>query len=97
MHRWRTELFRHLVHGPDVEIAIIEQRQVNLLAHRGRVSLVEQELGRAAPAIAALGVRQLQHVVCGLTNRAQEQGPTRIGSGWVSFCRRYVEGGICPR
>jgi hypothetical protein len=29
MHRWRTELFRHLVHGPDVEIAIIEQRQVN--------------------------------------------------------------------
>ena len=32
MHRWRTELFRHLVHGPDVEIAIIEQRQVNLLA-----------------------------------------------------------------
>lgn len=37
MHRWRTELFRHLVHGPDVEIAIIEQRQVNLLAHRSNV------------------------------------------------------------
>ena len=37
MHRWRTELFRHLVHSPDVEIAIIEQRQVNLLAHRSNV------------------------------------------------------------
>jgi len=37
MHRWRTELFRHLVHSPDVEIAIIEQRQVNLLAHRSNI------------------------------------------------------------
>ena len=45
MHRWRTELFRHLVHSPDVEIAIIEQRQVNLLAHRSNVGRAMREIG----------------------------------------------------
>jgi len=45
MHRWRTELFRHLVHGPDVEIAIIEQRQVNLRAHRSNVGQAMREIG----------------------------------------------------
>ena len=65
-------MFRHLLHGLEVELRVIEQRQLHLLVHRGHVSLVEQKLGRAAPAIAALGVRQFQHVVCGLTNRAQD-------------------------
>ena len=64
-------MFRHLLHGLEVELRV-EQRQLHLLAHRGHVSLAEQKLGRAAPAIAALGVRQFQHVVCGLTNRAQD-------------------------
>ena len=58
-------MFRHLLHGLEVELRVIEQRQLHLLAHRGHVSLVEQKLGRAAPAIAALGVRQFQRVVCG--------------------------------
>ena len=42
------------------------------MAYRGNIGLVEQELGGAAPAIAALGVRQLQHVVGGLANGAQD-------------------------
>jgi hypothetical protein len=94
MHTWRTDLFRHLLHSLEVELRVIEQRQLHLLAHRGHVSLVEQKLGRAAPAIAALGVRQFQHVVCGLTNRAQA-APDRERLG--ELLRRYVEGGICPR
>ena len=53
-------------------------------------------LGRAAPAIAALGVQQLQHVVCGLTNRAQDgTAPDRERLG--ELLPEYVEGGICPR
>ena len=51
-------MFRHLLHGLEVELRV-EQRQLHLLAHRGHVSLVEQKLGRAAPAIAAPGVQQL--------------------------------------
>ena len=55
------------------------------------MSLVEQ-----APAIAALGVRQFQHVVCGLTNRAQDgTAPDRERLG--ELLPEYVEGGICPR
>jgi hypothetical protein len=55
------------------------------------MSLVEQ-----APAIAALGVRQFQHVVCGLTNRAQDgTAPDRERLGEI--LPEYVEGGICPR
>ena len=65
-------MFRHLLHGLEVELRVIEQRQLHLLAHHRHVSLVEQKLGRAAPAIAALGVRHSKHVVCGLTNRAQD-------------------------
>ena len=96
MHRWRTDLFRHLLHGLEVELRVIEQRQLHLLAHRRHVSLVEQKLGRAAPAIAALGVRQFQHVVCGLTNRAQDgTAPDRERLG--ELLPEYVEGGICPR
>lgn len=79
-----------------VELRVIKQRPLHLFAHRGHVSLVEQELGRAAPAIAALGVRQFQHVVCGLTNRAQDgTAPDRERLGEI--LPEYVEGGICPR
>ncbi|MFZ0854465.1 MAG: hypothetical protein WAO08_35355, partial [Hyphomicrobiaceae bacterium] len=79
-----------------VELRVIKQRRLHLFAHRGHVSLVEQELGRAAPAIAALGVRQFQHVVCGLTNRAQDgTAPDRERLGEI--LPEYVEGGICPR
>jgi hypothetical protein len=89
-------LFRHLLDGLEVELRVIEQRQLHLLAHRGHVSLVEQKLGRAAPAIAAPGVQQLQHVVCGLTNRAQDgTAPDRERLG--ELLPEYVEGGICPR
>ena len=74
-----------------VELRVIKQRPLHLFAHRGHVSLVEQ-----APAIAALGVRQFQHVVCGLTNRAQDgTAPDRERLGEI--LPEYVEGGICPR
>ena len=88
-------MFRHLLHGLEVELRV-EQRQLHLLAHRGHVSLVEQKLGRAAPAIAALGVRRFKRVVCGLTNRAQDgTAPDRERLG--ELLPEYVEGGICPR
>ena len=70
-------MFRHLLHGLEVELRV-EQRQLHLLAHRGHVSLVEQKLGRAAPAIAALGVRQFQFAASPIVRRT---GPPRIGSG----------------
>ena len=35
MHRWRTELFRHLVHSLEVDLCVAEQRQIDLSAHRG--------------------------------------------------------------
>jgi hypothetical protein len=41
-------------HRFDVEIGIIEQRKVNLPAHVGNVSLVEQQLGCTPPALATL-------------------------------------------
>ena len=34
MHRWRTELFRHLVHSLEVDLCVAEQRQIDLSAHR---------------------------------------------------------------
>jgi hypothetical protein len=43
-------------HGPEIELGIVKQCQVDLPAHRGNVGLVEEELGGMAPAIAALGV-----------------------------------------
>jgi len=43
------------LHRPEVELRIIEQRKVDLVAHRGNVGLVEDQLGGAAPAIAQLG------------------------------------------
>ena len=39
MHRWRTELFRHLVHSLEVDLCVAEQRQIDLSAHRGHVGL----------------------------------------------------------
>jgi hypothetical protein len=39
-------------HGPEVELSIIEQREVDLVAHRGNIGLVKEELGglqRKAP------------------------------------------------
>ena len=42
------------------------------------------------------GVQQLQHVVCGLTDRAQDgTAPDRERLG--ELLPEYVEGGICPR
>ena len=52
--------------------------------------------GRAAPAIAAPGVQQLQHVVCGLTNRAQDgTAPDRERLG--QLLPEYVEGGVSSK
>jgi hypothetical protein len=45
------------VHRPDVELRVIEQRQVHLPAHRGNVGLVEEELGGMSPAV-ALGIAE---------------------------------------
>ena len=33
-------------HGPEVELSIIEQREVDLVAHRGNIGLVEHQTGR---------------------------------------------------
>ena len=35
MHRWRTELFRNLVHSLEVELRVIGERQLHLLAPLG--------------------------------------------------------------
>jgi hypothetical protein len=61
-------------HGPDIELRIIEQRKVNLPAHRGNVGLVEEELGGTSPALAELGLlmRERQHVIGSLADRAQD-------------------------
>ena len=39
MHRGRTDLFRHLLNGLEVEMRVVEQRQVDLLTHRCNVGL----------------------------------------------------------
>ena len=59
-------------HGPEVELSIIEQREVDLVAHRGNIGLVEQEFGGMAPAIAVFGplMRQREDVVGCIANRA---------------------------
>jgi hypothetical protein len=75
MHRWRTELFRHLAYGPDIDLGVMEQRQMALPAHRGHVGLLEEELGGMAPTVAAFGVRQLQPVVGDLTNSVRTGPP----------------------
>jgi hypothetical protein len=48
------------------------ERKVDLVAHRGNVGLVKEELGSVAPAIAVLGLllREGQHVVGCIANRA---------------------------
>jgi hypothetical protein len=59
MHRWRTDLFRHLLHGLGVELRLEEQRQIDLSAHVGNVGLVEQQTGRPSkksPAEAGQGI-----------------------------------------
>ena len=60
------------LHRPDIELRIIKQRKVDLVAHRGNVGLVKEELGSVAPAIAVLGLllRDGQHVVGCIANRA---------------------------
>ena len=61
-------------HGPEVELSIIEQREVDLVAHRGNIGLVEQEIGGMSPALAVLGplMRQRDNVVGSLANGAQD-------------------------
>ena len=62
------------VHGSDLELRIIEQREVDLPAHGRYVSLVEKELGGMSPAIAVLGLlmREGQYVVGSLANGAKD-------------------------
>jgi hypothetical protein len=62
-------------HGPEVELSIIEQREVDLVAHRGNIGLVEQELGGMSPALAMLGplITQRDNVVGSLANGAQNR------------------------
>jgi len=70
-------------HGPEVELSIIEQREVDLVAHRGNIG--KEELGSVAPAIAVLGLllREGQHVGC-IANRAQD-GPVLDREGLGQF------------
>ena len=51
-----------------------------------------------APAIAVFSplMWQRENVVGSLANGAQD-GAALDRRGWVSFWRKYVEGGICPR
>ena len=63
------------------------------MADRGNVSLVEEELGGMAPAIAALSVRRIerQHVVrCTPDGAEDAAGLDR--EGLVSFWERYARG-----
>jgi hypothetical protein len=59
-------------HRIEVELRIIKQRKVDLVAHRGNVGPVKKELGGMSPAIAVLGLllREGQHVVGCIANRA---------------------------
>jgi hypothetical protein len=63
-----------LRHRFDVELRIIEQRQMDLMAHCRNVGLIEYQLGGLPPALAAFAAsgRQRQHVVGGLTDRSQD-------------------------
>jgi hypothetical protein len=53
-----------LRHRFDVELRIIEQRQMDLMAHRRNVGLIEYQLGGLPPALAqfAASERQRQHI-----------------------------------
>jgi hypothetical protein len=59
---------------------------VDLVAHRGNVGLVKEELGSVAPAIAVLGLllREGQHVVGCIANSAQD-GPVLYREGLGQF------------
>jgi len=65
----------HAFIAPDIELSIIEQRKVDLVAHRGNIGLVEQEIGGMSPALAVLGplMRQRDNVVGSLANGAQNR------------------------
>jgi len=71
-----------LRHRFDVELRIIEQRQMDLMAHRRNVGLIEYQLGGLPPALAqfAASERQRQHI----------RG--RLPRGWVRFWERYAAG-----
>ena len=85
-------------HRPDVELRIIEQRQMNLPAHRGDVGLLDDQLGSAPPASAQVNAifRQSEHVVARIRDRAQGDPPI-VGRGRVSFLKRYAGGNITER
>ena len=65
------------LHRSDIELRIIKQREVDLVAHRGNIGLVEQEFGGMSPALAVLGplMRQRDNVVGSLANGAQNRPP----------------------
>jgi hypothetical protein len=58
-----------------ISARIIEQRKVDLVAHRGNIGLVEQEFGGMSPALAVLGplMRQRDNVVGSPRQRCAEQ------------------------
>jgi hypothetical protein len=56
------------------KLRVIEQRQVHLVAHRGNVGLVEDQLSGLLPALAqfAANARQRQHIGDGFADGAQD-------------------------
>ena len=69
-----------------ISSCIIKQRKVDLVAHRGNVCLIEEKLNGSAPAIALHGLllREGQHVVGCIANRAQD-GPVLDREGLGQF------------
>jgi len=69
---------------------------VDLVAHRGNVGLVKEELGSVAPAIAVLGLllREGQHVVGCIANSAQD-GP--VLETLIAMSRATIDLGIAGR
>jgi hypothetical protein len=51
-------------HRSDIELAIIEQRQMDLVAHRSHVGLLKEEFGGPAPARSPAPERESYSLYC---------------------------------
>ena len=71
-----------VAHGLDVELGIIEQRKVNLSAHRGNVGLLKDQLGRLKPPCATVARgRHCDHVGARVRDRAQDAAVLDVNIG----------------
>jgi hypothetical protein len=81
---------RSSVHRSNVQGGIVEEREMDLPAHRGDVGLLEQELGGPPPPIALLGLIEGQHVGGRIADA--RTAPPLIGRGGISLLERYAAG-----